>query len=453
LLFKNTQHIHFVGIGGIGMSGLAEVLLNLGYRISGSDLVETAITRRLEHLGVRFYLGHQPENISQANVVVLSSAVREDNIEVRTAKKHAIPVIPRAEMLAELMRMKDSIAVTGAHGKTTTTSLIAAVLAQADLDPTVVIGGKLNIWGSNAKLGRGDFLVAEADESDGSFLKLFPTIAVVTTLEEEHLDHYQDLEAIKKAFVQFVNKVPFYGFVVLCTDEVNIYGLLPWVEKRYVTYGIRDDAHYIARETHFYGSTTEFSAFFRDKKLGQIRLHMPGLHNVYNALAALAIGMELNLGFSTIQEALEGFSGIHRRFEIIGEKNGFILVDDYGHHPTEIKATLKAARQGWRDRRLVVLFQPHRYSRTQTLLPRFFDAFEEADILIITSIYSAGEKPIEGIDARLIYQGVKGQGHPQVMYIETKEESLKYLQDIARPGDLILTLGAGDIWKVGEALC
>src|SRR3990172_39797 len=450
MLFKNMQHIHFVGIGGIGMSGLAEVLLNLGYQISGSDLVDTSLTQRLQHLGVSFYLGHRAENISQANVVVVSSAIREDNVEVITAKERAIPVIPRAEMLAELMRMKDSIAVTGAHGKTTTTSLIAAVLAQAGLDPTVVIGGKLNIWGSNAKLGQGDFLVAEADERDGFFLKLLPTIAVVTTLEEEHLDHYQDLEAIKTAFVQFVNKVPFYGFVVLCTDEVNIYGLLPQLEKRYVTYGFRDDAHYIARDSHFHYSTTEFTAYFKDKELGQIRLNMPGLHNVYNALAAIAVGLELNLSFSVIQEALAGFSGIQRRFEIKGEKAGITLVDDYGHHPTEIKATLKAARQGWPERRVAVLFQPHRCSRTQTLLPRFFNAFEEADVLIITSIYSAGEKPIEGIDARLIYQGIKGQGHPQVIYLETKEEGLQYLKDNARSGDLILTLGAGDIWKVGE---
>jgi UDP-N-acetylmuramate--alanine ligase len=452
MLFKKTQHIHFVGIGGIGMSGLAEVLLNLGFQISGSDLVDTDITQRLQQLGVRFFLGHRPENISQANVVVVSSAIREDNVEVITAKEQMIPVIPRAEMLAELMRMKDSIAVTGSHGKTTTTSLIGAVLAQAGLDPTLVIGGKLNSWGSNAKLGQGDFLVAEADESDGSFLKLFPTIAVVTTLEEEHLDHYQDLARLKQVFVQFINKVPFYGFIVLCLDEINICGLIPSLEKRYVTYGLRGDAHYIARDASFKYSKAEFVAYYRDKKLGPIKLNMPGIHNVYNALAAVAVGSELKIEFSIIQEALASFTGIERRFEIKGEKKGILWVDDYGHHPTEIQATLMAAKQGWPDKRLVVVFQPHRYTRTQTLLPRFFSAFDESDVLIITAIYSAGERPIEGIDARLIFQGIKGRGHDQAIYLETKEELLQYLLGIIREGDMILTLGAGDIWKIGEEL-
>jgi len=451
-LFRQTQHIHFVGIGGIGMSGLAEVLLNLGFRISGSDLVDTEITQRLQRLGVRFFLGHRPENISQANVVVVSSAIREDNVEVITAKEKAIPVIPRAEMLAELMRMKDSIAVTGSHGKTTTTSLIGAILAQAGLDPTLVIGGRLNSWGSNAKLGQGDFLVAEADESDGSFLKLFPTIAVVTTLEEEHLDHYQNLENIKSVFIQFINKVPFYGFVVLCLDEINICALLPHLEKRYITYGFRNDAHYLAREVRYNGPRVDFVAFHRERELGPITLHMPGLHNVYNALAAIAVGQELHIDFPTIQEALANFSGIERRFQIKGEREDILWVDDYGHHPTEIQATLKAAKQGWPDRRLVVIFQPHRYTRTHTLLPRFFNAFDQAEVVIIIPIYSAGERPIEGIDSRLILQGIRGQGHPQALYLGDKEEIIQYIEGIIRPGDLLLTLGAGDVWKIGEEI-
>ncbi len=450
-MYKKFQHIHFVGIGGIGMSGIAEVMINLGYRVSGSDIRETEITRRLKKLGCRIFIGHLEEHLNDCDLVVLSSAVKKDNQEIVAAKQRGIPVIPRAEMLAELMRLKYGIAVAGAHGKTTTTSMIATILAQGGIDPTVVIGGKLDSLGSNAKLGQGDFLVAEADESDGSFLKLSPTIAVVTNIDHEHLDHYGDIEGIKKTFIQFINKVPFYGLAILCLDDDNIPDVIPKLEKRYTTYGLSPQADIQASDLSFRELGSRFSVITGGKELGSCTIQMPGRHNVYNALAALTTAFELDIPFSVAREALEGFSGIERRFQLKGQANDILLVDDYAHHPSEIRMTLTAAKEGW-GRRLVVVFQPHRYSRTQALFNEFLTAFYQTDLLVLTDIYPAGEEEIEGIHASRLYEGIRERGHKDCIYISEMEKIPVYLIDRLRPGDMVITLGAGDIWKVGEAL-
>ena len=449
-MFRKTQHIHFVGIGGIGMSGIAELLLNLNYSISGSDVKNSEILKRLRKLGAKIYIGHKKSNIKDADVVVYSSAVNLENIEVKTARGFSIPVIRRAEMLAELMRMKYGIAVAGSHGKTTTTSLISTVLAKGGLDPTVVIGGRLNSLGSNAKLGEGEFLIAEADESDGSFTRLSPTIAVVTNIDKEHMDHYKDLNDIKEAFLEFINKVPFYGLSILCLDEQYIQELIPKVEKKYVTYGLTSQADYMAKNVSYSGLETSFNLYIKGKEKGEMVINMPGLHSVYNALATIAVGLELDIPFKKIKEALMEFSGIQRRFEIKGEAGGVMVVDDYGHHPTEIKAVLKAAKEGFKEKRLVVVFQPHRYTRTEYLLNDFFTAFNDSDKLIITGIYSAGEKPIKGIDAKLIYEGAKKYGHKDVSYIKDLSKIVDFLTDVVEEGDLVLTLGAGNILSVGD---
>jgi len=450
-LYKKIQHIHLVGIGGIGMSGIAEVLLNLGYRVSGSDLRETEITRRLKRLGASFSFGHNPENLKDADVVVISSAVKPDNPEVKAAHERSIPVIPRAEMLAELMRLKYGIAIAGAHGKTTTTSLVAAVLAKGGIDPTVVIGGRLNVIGSNAILGSGEFMVAEADESDGSFLKLSPTIAIITNIDAEHLDYYRDIEEIKQAFLAFINKIPFYGLVIVCLDDVHAQDLIPRVNKRFITYGLSAQADIRACDLVYKGMNTRFTVHQRDKKLGSIELEIPGRHNVYNALAAVACGLELEIPFSSICEALGEFAGVERRFQIKGEVNGVLVVDDYGHHPTEIKATLSAARLAF-NRRLIVVFQPHRYTRTHYLLKEFLTAFYQADILILTEIYPAGEDTIASVSAEKLYEGIKEHGHKQVLFIPDKEEIVHHLRSLMKTGDAVLIMGAGDIWQVGEEL-
>jgi UDP-N-acetylmuramate--alanine ligase len=443
--------VHFVGIGGIGMSGIAEVLLNLGYRVTGSDLAESDTTHRLRGLGAEIFLGHRAENLREADVVVTSSAVRRDNPEVAAAQERLIPVIPRAEMLAELMRMKYAIAVAGTHGKTTTTSMIATVLAHGGLDPTAVIGGKLNAFGSNAKLGQGELLVAEADESDGSFLKLTPTIAVVTNIDPEHLDHYRDLEEIQSAFLEFVNKVPFYGLAVLCLDHENVQALIPRISKRFVTYGLTTQANFRATDISFQGLMTTFRAFENDRELGQISIRMPGLHSVYNALATLAAARELDVSFEVVREALGSFSGVQRRFQIKGEWEGVMVVDDYGHHPTEIKATLSAAKRGW-ERRTVVIFQPHRYTRTRDLFKEFLTAFNQADVLFLTGIYAASEDPIPGVKAEDLYEGIKGHGHKDVTLVPDKNQIVERVLPRLRSGDLVITLGAGDVWRVGETL-
>lgn len=446
-MFRKVHHIHFVGIGGAGMSGIAEVLLTLGYKVTGSDVVYSDTIKRLEGLGGKIMIGHHPSNIEGAEVVVVSSAIDRKNPEVQAARGKPIPVIPRAEMLSELMHLKYGIAVAGAHGKTTTTSMIAWVLAEGGCDPTAVIGGRFNNFGSHAKLGQGEFLVAEADESDGSFLRLSPTVAVVTTIDREHLDHYGGIMEIKRAFLEFINKVPFYGLAVLCLDQEHIQAILPDVETRFVTYGTTPQADLVARDVVMKGWKSTFQAAFRHQDVGLFELSVPGLHNVYNALAAIAVGIELEIDRAMMRKALSGFSGVERRFHLRGEKKGIMVVDDYGHHPTEIKATLSAAK-GW-DRRLIVVFQPHRYTRTRDLLEEFSTAFYQADHLILTEIYSAGEAPVPGVTGEGLFCGVKGHSHRSVVYIPSKEEIVSHLLQIAVPGDMVLTLGAGDIWKVG----
>ncbi|MGZ3493515.1 MAG: UDP-N-acetylmuramate--L-alanine ligase [Thermodesulfobacteriota bacterium] len=445
------QHIHFVGIGGIGMSGIAEVLLNLGYQVSGSDTRETEVTRRLQSLGAKVSYGHRRENLKEADVVVTSSAIRKGNPEVEAAEERLIPVIPRAEMLAELMRMKIGIAIAGTHGKTTTTSLISTVLAAGGLDPTVVIGGRLNSIGSNARLGQGQYLVAEADESDGSFLKLMPTIAVVTNIDPEHLDYYNGIDEIKETFLSFLDKIPFFGLAVLCLDHPNIQSLLPRLKKRFTTYGLTTQADYQAKEIVFEGLSTSFDVVHRRREIGRLSLRMPGLHNVYNALATLATAFELDIPFQVVQETLRDFSGIQRRFQIKGEKKGILVVDDYGHHPVEIMATLKAARTGW-AKRIIAVFQPHRYTRTQALFKDFLTAFYDADVLVLTDIYPAGEDRIEGVESKALFEGLREYGHKDVTYLSDKKEIVEHLLHVISPGDLVITLGAGDIWQVSEEL-
>ncbi|MBU1902305.1 MAG: UDP-N-acetylmuramate--L-alanine ligase [Proteobacteria bacterium] len=451
--FGKVKHIHFVGIGGIGMSGLAELLINLGYKVSGSDLKATAVTRRLASFGGSIFEGHSRENVEGADVVVYSSAVGGANPEILEAKERYVPVIPRAEMLAELMRLKYGVAIAGAHGKTTTTSMIASILTCGQLDPTVVIGGRLDIWGgSNAKLGQGDILVAEADESDGSFLVLSPTIAVVTNIDHEHMDHYGNIDAIRQTFVDFINKVPFYGSAILCLDNEEIQGIIPRLKKRCLTYGMTPQADLRGRdlEKERWGATLE--VIFRGSSLGRLTVGMPGEHNVLNALAATAVGLELDLGFGVIKEGLRALGGLSRRFQLKGEKNGVLFLDDYGHHPTEIMATLKTAKECWPERRLIVVFQPHRYTRTQALLDRFVISFNDADILLVCPIYSAGEAPIEGITGERLSQCIKDHGHKEVVFCSRQEEVAPILLDLVQPDDLVMTLGAGNIYQEGERL-
>jgi UDP-N-acetylmuramate--alanine ligase len=451
--FGKTKHIHFVGIGGIGMSGIAELLLNLGYEVSGSDLKATRMTRRLAKRGGRIFIGHKRAQIEGADVVVFSSAVDRSNLEIEEAKERSIPVIPRAEMLAELMKLKYGVAVAGAHGKTTTTSMVASILTSGHLDPTVVIGGRLDIWGgSNAKLGQGDLLVAEADESDGSFLALSPTIAVVTNLDQEHLDHYEDMESIRDTFVDFINKIPFYGVAVLCLDNEEIQGIIPRLKKRYITYGMTSQADLKARDLEKEKLGVRFEVLYHNQSLGRVFVGMPGEHNVLNSLAAAAVGIELDLDIEVIKAGLKNLGGVGRRFELKGEHGNILVLDDYGHHPTEVMATLKTAKESWPDRRLIVAFQPHRYTRTQALFDRFVISFNEADVLIVSPIYSAGEKPIEGVSGEGLCQGIKAHGHKEAVYSPGQEETLSTLLSIVTSGDLVMTLGAGDIYELGGRL-
>ncbi|MFZ0614414.1 MAG: UDP-N-acetylmuramate--L-alanine ligase [Desulfobacterales bacterium] len=449
-MYRKKYHIHFVGIGGIGMSGIAELLLNLGYTVSGSDLKSSEITERLQRLGGRIFKGHAEEQVAGADVVVVSSAVDAENPEVKAARGTSIPVIPRAEMLAELMRLKYSIAVAGAHGKTTTTSIISAVLDRGGFDPTVVIGGKLKSIGTNARLGEGDFIVAEADESDGSFLKMSPAIAVVTNIDREHLDYYPDLEAIKSAFLSFIDRIPFYGLAVLCLDNESIQELIPAIKKRYTTYGMSTQADIQARNVTVEGLRSRFALYHQGEMLGDIQLNLPGLHNVYNAMASVAVALELGLPFETVKAALETVEGVQRRLEIKGDVNGILVVDDYGHHPTEIKTTLQAAKEAWPDRRLVVVFQPHRFSRTRALFDDFTRSFYQSDVLVVLPIYSAGEKALAGVDSSAMCDGIRLHGHKEVVCRDSLAAAVAGLKDALVPGDVLLTLGAGDVWKVGE---
>ncbi len=452
-LFK-TRHaaqVHFVGIGGIGMSGIAEVLINLGYRISGSDLKESETTRRLARLGARLEIGHRAENLVTADVVVISSAVRWDNPEVVAARARKIPVIPRAEMLAELMRLKYAVAVAGSHGKTTTTSMVATVMNAAGLDPTAVVGGKVNVLGSNAKLGKSDLMVVEADESDGSFLKLHPSIAVVTNIDPEHLDHFGSLDALRNAFVEFCNRVPFYGLNVLCLDHPNVQALLPHVGKRVVTYGTSHTADYRLEGVTLDGFSTRFHAFRREEALGEFTVRMVGAHNALNALAVIAVAEEMEIPLPVVRTALAEFAGVQRRFTVRGEARGIMVVDDYGHHPAEVMATLAGARQAF-GRRLVVVFQPHRYTRTRDLLSEFATAFNDADALVVLGIYAASEDPIPGISGDALAQAIRSHGHRDVTYVERRADAAAALLPRLREGDLVLTLGAGDVTQVGPEL-
>jgi len=451
--FGRIKRIHFTGIGGIGMSGIAELLINLGYQVSGSDLKESSVTKRLASMGAKVYLGHNYEQAEGADVVVYSSAVKENNPEIQYARDRAIPVIPRAEMLAELMRLKYGIAVAGAHGKTTTTSMVASILTRGGLDPTVIIGGRLDIWGgSNAKLGEGDFLVAEADESDGSFLVLSPTIVVVTNIDREHMDHYGDMEALKDTFVQFMNKVPFYGACVICFDCEEIQGIVPRIRKRYLSYGLSSQADLRASNLIKTSYGSEFEILYLNHSLGCVQVGMPGEHNVLNALAAIGVGLELDLDIRVIKDGLKELGGLGRRFQIKGSRAGITVMDDYGHHPTEIQATLNTAREYWPDKRLVVVFQPHRYSRTQDLYDRFVKSFNQADVLLITPIYPAGEDPIEGVDAGWLAKGIREHGHKDVTTVGHNEAAVSELLRRVKEGDMVITLGAGDVYKVGERL-
>jgi len=451
-MFLKKYHIHFVGIGGIGMSGIAELLLNLGYKVSGSDISSSDITRRLESFGGIIFQGHSAEQIRGADVVVTSSAIGPDNPEVAAAGQGSTPVIPRAEMLAELMRLKYSVAIAGAHGKTSTTSIVASVLGKGGLDPTVVIGGKLKSIDSNALLGEGDYIVAEADESDGSFLKISPTIAVVTNIDREHLDFYQDLNAIKEVFLSFIDKIPFYGLAVLCLDDEPIQDIIPNIQKRFTTYGMSTQANLQAKDVVFEGLKSRFHVHHLGVKLGEIVLNLPGIHNVYNALAAIAVGIELDIPFDVIKSALQTAEGVQRRLEIKGENKGITVVDDYGHHPTEVKITLQAVRESWPDRRVVVVFQPHRYTRTQALFDDFTRAFYQSDLLVVLPIYAAGEKKIKGVEGNTLFEGIRSHGHREVVYMQDFETAVSHLKKVLTQSDILLTMGAGDVWKVGEMI-
>lgn len=451
-MFNKYRIIHFVGIGGIGMSGIAEVLHNLGYEVTGSDIKESETTNRLRNLGIKIFIGHNGENIDSAHVVVISSAVSADNPEVLEAKQRSIPVIPRAEMLAELGRLKYGILVAGAHGKTTTTSLIATVLGEGGFDPTVVIGGKLKSMGSNAKLGQGDYIVAEADESDGSFLKLNPTIAVITNIDKEHMDYFRNIDLLKHAFLSFINKIPFYGIAVVCMENEYLREIIPLIQRKYLTYGLSEDADIYARNIDHSGIRMSFEAVYKGRSLGMFTLPVPGKHNVLNSLSAIAVAMELQIPVDVISKALGNFSGIQRRFEFKGEAGGIKVFDDYGHHPSEIMATLKAARECFNGNRVVVLFQPHRYTRTSDLMDEFATSFGNADKLFLMDIYPASERPIEGINSEVLAQRIRDKGFENLTYISNRKEMMEKIASELKSGDVLITLGAGDVYKMGEEI-
>jgi len=447
-VYGRTHRIHFIGIGGSGMSGIAEVLLNMGYQVSGSDLKTGDVTDRLVRLGGRVFPGHHASNVAGAQVVVYSSAVKPDNPELMAAREAGLPVIGRAEMLAELMRMKYGVAVGGSHGKTTTTSMVAAVLARGGLDPTIVVGGRLHALGTNARLGHGQFLVAEADESDGSFLRLNPAVSVITNIDREHLDHYPDLDAVRQAFVYFANRVPFYGVTVLCVDDPQVREILPRVTKRALLYGTRPEAEVRAANVELVPHGSRFGVTSAGRELGAIELQLPGRHNVLNALAAVAVGLEVEVSFAHIAESLGAFRGVSRRFETRGTLGGIRVVDDYGHHPTEIAATLAAARGLGGN--LLVIFQPHRYSRTAALREEFGACFGDADRVWILDVYAAGEAPIPGATAPSLVESARLHGARHVEHAPDGAAAAAAAAELARPGDTVITLGAGDVWKLGD---
>ncbi len=450
IMFKNFKKVHMVGIGGIGMSGIAEVLIEMNFNVSGSDKSLSEVTDRLEKLGAKIFEGHSAENLVDVDVLVYSSAVTMDNPEVAEAIKRKIPVIRRAEMLAELMRLKYGIGIAGTHGKTTTTSIVGLVLLDAGFDPTVIVGGKLRgLGGTNARLGSGEFIVVEADEFDRSFLQLTPTIAAITTLESEHLDIYKDIDDIKAAFCEFANKVPFYGFVVLCLDEEGLQDILPEINKKIITYGLTSQADVRAIDIEHCENTSSFEVRYKGKKLGSIKLAIPGLHNIQNSLAAIAIAIELGIDFETIKKSLEKFTGVYRRFEIKAEVQDIMIIDDYAHHPTEVAATLKGIRAGW-DRRIVAVFQPHLYSRTRDFYEDFAKSFLNCDVFICLDIYPAREEPIQGITGELVTESAKKFGHKNVLYVKDKNNLPDALINVVKSGDIVVTMGAGDIYQYGE---
>ena len=449
-MFKRIKHVHFVGIGGIGMSGIAEVLLNLGYKVTGSDVRATPITDRLERCGATIYPRHAAENVAGAHVVVTSSAVRTDNPEIEEAERRKVPVIARAEMLAELARLKYSVAVAGTHGKTTTTSMVATILDRAGLDPTVVVGGILNTIGSNARLGKGEFIILEADESDRSFLLLSPTIAVVTNIEADHLDHYRDLEDIQAAFLSFINKVPFYGAAILCLDEPAVQSLIPQVKRRIVTYGTAAHCDVRITDANLEGLGSTFVLRFNGGSIEKIKLNVPGMHNVLNAAAAFAAARDMGVEARLIANGLESFRGVNRRFQV-KSRDGITVIDDYAHHPTEIRATLGAAKTA-NFRRIFAVFQPHRYSRTFHLFDDFARAFNLADSILILDIYPAGENPIEGITTSALIEKIKGFGHKSVLYAPNFEMIESYIVANAEQGDAVVVMGAGNVTKLSDTL-
>ncbi|MBM4175157.1 MAG: UDP-N-acetylmuramate--L-alanine ligase [Ignavibacteria bacterium] len=449
-MFKNFKKVHMVGIGGIGMSGIAEVLIAMNFNVSGSDKSLSEVTDRLEKLGSQIFEGHSAENLVDVDVLVYSSAVSVDNPEVAEAIKRKIPVIRRAEMLAELMRLRYGIGIAGTHGKTTTTSMVGLVLLEAGFDPTVIVGGKLSgLGGTNARLGSGDFIVVEADEFDRSFLQLTPTIAAVTTLESEHLDIYKDIDDIKAAFAEFANKVPFYGFVVLCLDEEGLQDIIPKINKKIITYGLTSQADVRAIEIEHYENTSSFEVEYKGKKIGNIKLAIPGIHNIQNALGAIAIAIELGIDFETIKKSLEKFNGVYRRFEVKAEIQDIMIIDDYAHHPTEVAATLKGIRAGW-DRRIVAVFQPHLFSRTRDFYEDFAKSFLNCDVFICLDIYPAREEPIQGITGELLADSAKKFGHKNVLYVKDKNNLPDALINVVKSGDIVVTMGAGDIYQYGE---
>jgi UDP-N-acetylmuramate--alanine ligase len=452
-MYSSIKKIHFVGIGGIGMSGIAEILINQGFKLSGSDLSSSDNTQYLESLGAKIFIGHNYENIQDCEVVVYSSAVKvNENPETVEALKRGIPVLRRAEMLAEVSRLNYCLAVSGTHGKTTTTSMCGLIMMKANMDPTVIVGGRLKgLGGTNARLGKGEWTVVEADEFDRSFLQLFPTIAIINNIEEEHLDIYKDFDDLKTTFSEFANKVPFYGFVAVCLDDLGVKDILKNIKKKVITFGLSRHADVSASNLKFYKNFSECTVFKNGEELGILKINIPGIHNIKNALGACSVALELGIGFDIIKDAIAEFTGVFRRFEIKGEKDGILIIDDYAHHQTEIRATLQAARAGW-DNRIVCIFQPHTYSRTQSFYKEFGRSFDDADILIITDVYPARELPIEGITGKLIADEAINSGHKNVIYVEDKNELFDTVKSIIKSGDIVLTMGAGDIWKLSDLL-
>ncbi len=452
-MFSSVRHIHFVGIGGIGMSGIAEIVLSQGFVVSGSDAARSDNTDYLAKLGAHIFIGHSAENIANADVVVYSSAVKpHENVETRAALEANVPIIRRAEMLAEVARLKYCLAVSGTHGKTTSTSMSGMVLMQAGLDPTVIVGGRLHgLGGSNARLGKGDWTVVEADEYDRSFLQLSPTIAVVTNIEAEHLDIYKDLEDIKQTFIQFLSRVPFYGLIIACSDDPVVRELLPQLNKKVVRYGFQEGADLRALDTEYAGRSSRSRIEYKGEVIGVLTLNIPGAHNILNALSSVAVGLQLSVPFATIASSLAEFHGVLRRFEILGEKDGILVVEDYAHHHTEVKATLDSARKGW-NRRIVAVFQPHTYTRTRDFASEFGEAFDQADVVYVTDVYASREKAIEGVSGQLIVDALKSHGHPHVVYIPKTEDVPTVLQSELHANDLLITLGAGDVYKVAKTL-